>query len=70
MPQLISELIVSMDGCARGTKSPGYYGFNGPDFAAWLAKKSGQPHQNVLGARLMRCSTRYPSKRVTMIIAR
>lgn len=51
MPQLISEFIISMDGCARGTKSPGYYGFNGPEFSAWLANKSDQPHQNVLGRK-------------------
>ena len=38
MTALISELIVSLDMCARGTQSPGYFGFAGPEFEAWLKK--------------------------------
>ncbi|GBF04712.1 hypothetical protein DAERI_020309 [Deinococcus aerius] len=49
MSELVAELILSIDGFARGTRSPGYYGFNGPEFARWLADKSDQPHRNLLG---------------------
>ncbi len=51
MTKLISELIVSLDGCARGTKSPAYYGYGGPEFFAWLAEKARQPHRQVLGRK-------------------
>jgi len=36
MPALASELIVSLDNCARGTRSPAYYGYSGPEFDAWI----------------------------------
>lgn len=51
MGKLISELIVSIDGCARGTRSPAYYGYGGPEFLAWLAEKAEQPHRQVLGRK-------------------
>ncbi|MDJ0638549.1 MAG: dihydrofolate reductase family protein [Paracoccaceae bacterium] len=51
MGKLISELIVSIDGCARGTKSPAYYGYGGPEFMEWLAQKAKQPHRQVLGRK-------------------
>lgn len=51
MGKLISELIVSIDGCARGTKSPAYYGYGGPEFMEWLAEKAKQPHHQVLGRK-------------------
>lgn len=49
MSELVAELILSIDGFARGTRSPGYYGYGGPEFARWLADKSDQPHRNLLG---------------------
>ena len=49
MAELVSELILSLDGFARGTRSPGYYGFDGPEFGRWLAEKSNQPHRNLMG---------------------
>jgi hypothetical protein len=36
MPDLVSELIISLDGFARGQRSPAYYGYFGPDFADWI----------------------------------
>jgi dihydrofolate reductase len=51
MPALVSELIVSLDNCARGTKSPGYYGYAGPEFAAWLKKNNAQPHRALVGRK-------------------
>ncbi len=51
MPQLISELIVSLDMKARGLKSPGYYGYLGPDFQAWLNTNNAKPHRTLMGRR-------------------
>lgn len=51
MTALISELIVSLDMCARGTQSPGYFGFAGPEFEAWLKKNNGKPHRKVIGRK-------------------
>lgn len=49
MPQLVSELIVSLDNCARGTKSPAYYGYSGPELASWLEENGQRPHRALLG---------------------
>jgi dihydrofolate reductase len=51
MPSVVSELIVSLDMCARGTKSPGYYGYSGPELDAWLTARSEEPHRNLIGRK-------------------
>ena len=51
MPTLMSELIVSLDMCARGTQSPGYYGYSGPEFDAWLKMNNEMPHRKLLGRK-------------------
>jgi dihydrofolate reductase len=51
MPALISELIVSLDMCARGTKSPGYFGYSGPQFDAWIAANNAKPHRKLMGRK-------------------
>jgi dihydrofolate reductase len=51
MPALISELIVSVDNCARGTRSPGYYGYSGPEFDAWLKTNNEKPHRKLVGRK-------------------
>ena len=39
MAKIVSGLILTLDGYAKGIQSPAYYGFYGPEFAAWLKKK-------------------------------
>lgn len=51
MPKLISELIVSLDMKARGLKSPGYYGYMGPEFQAWLDTNNAKPHRKLMGRK-------------------
>ncbi len=51
MPRLISELIVSLDMKARGPKSPGYYGYMGPEFQAWLDANNAKPHRKLMGRK-------------------
>ncbi|MBD3887046.1 dihydrofolate reductase family protein [Phormidium tenue FACHB-886] len=51
MPELICELIVSLDGFARGRRSPGYFGYFGPDFADWIKTNTAVPHRMLVGRR-------------------
>lgn len=51
MPEVISELIVSIDNCARGTRSPGYYGYSGPQFDARLKTNNQKPHRKLIGRK-------------------
>lgn len=51
MPVVISELIVSLDMCARGTQSPGYYGYSGPEFEGWLKANNEKPHRKLIGRK-------------------
>ena len=51
MPRLISELIVTLDMFARGLKSPGYYGYVGPEFEAWLDTNNEKPHRTLMGRK-------------------
>jgi hypothetical protein len=45
MPELICELIVTLDGFARGERSPAYYGYFDPDFDDWLKTNSAVPYR-------------------------
>ncbi len=51
MTELVCELIVSLDGFARGQRSPGYYGYFGPDMADWIETNTAVPHRMLVGRR-------------------
>jgi len=51
MPELVCELIISLDGFARGQRSPAYYGYYGPDFADWIKTNTAVPHQMLIGRK-------------------
>ena len=51
MPDLVCELIVTLDGFARGQRSPAYYGYFGPDFADWIKTNTAIPHRMLIGRR-------------------
>jgi hypothetical protein len=51
MPELVCELIVSLDGFARGQRSPGYFGYFGPEFADWIKTNTAVPHRMLIGRR-------------------
>ena len=36
MSELIADLFISVDGCAKGSRSPAYFGFSGPDLDRWI----------------------------------
>jgi len=62
MPELVSELIVSLDGFARGLRSPGYFGYFGPDFDNWVKVNSAIPHRTILGRRTYEALNDLPSE--------
>jgi dihydrofolate reductase len=61
MPELVCELIVSLDGFARGQRSPGYFGYFGPDFAEWIKTNTAIPHWMLVGRRTYEALAGLPS---------
>jgi dihydrofolate reductase len=51
MADLVCELIVTLDGFARGQRSPGYYGYFGPDFDNWIKTNSAVQHRMLIGRK-------------------
>ena len=51
MTELVCELIVTLDGFARGQRSPGYYGYFGSDVADWITTNTAVPHRMLIGRR-------------------
>ena len=51
MSEVVCELIVSLDGFAKGQRSPGYYGYYGPDFDNWVKTNSALPHRTLIGRK-------------------
>jgi dihydrofolate reductase len=51
MSDLVCELIVTLDGYAAGQRSPGYFGYFGPDFNNWIKTNTGIPHRVLIGRK-------------------
>lgn len=51
MTELVCELIITLDGFARGQRSPAYYGYFGPDSADWITTNTAVPHRMLIGRR-------------------
>jgi dihydrofolate reductase len=62
MPELVCELIVSLDGFARGQRSPGYFGYFGPDLAEWIETNTAAPHRMILGRRTYEALAELPAE--------
>jgi len=48
---LIVDMFLSVDGWARGTTSPGYYGYLGPELEKWIAAEAARPQLVIFGRR-------------------
>ncbi|GAA2285271.1 dihydrofolate reductase family protein [Glycomyces scopariae] len=46
---LTADLFVSADGWAKGERSPGYFGYYGPDLGRWIEEESARPQHVLLG---------------------
>src|SRR5262245_47365001 len=62
MPDLVCELIVSLDGFAASQRSPGYFGYFGPDFADWIKTNTAVPHRTLIGRRTYELLGRLPAE--------
>jgi dihydrofolate reductase len=51
MSELIVDLFLSLDGSAHGTRSPGYFGYVGPDLERWIAEEQDQSRLDVMGRK-------------------
>lgn len=52
MPELMVDLIASLDGCAAADGWPGLWGMGGPDYAAWLGRQ--EARTTLMGATTYR----------------
>ncbi|MFI5894573.1 dihydrofolate reductase family protein [Actinoplanes sp. NPDC051513] len=51
MVELSIDVFVSVDGYAFGSRSPGYFGFYGPDLEKWINEHADRPHRALMGRR-------------------
>lgn len=49
MSQLFADVFVSVDGSAFGTRSPGYFGFHGPQLQRWIEEEQERQRLDVMG---------------------
>jgi dihydrofolate reductase len=49
VPELFADIFMSVDGCAYGSRSPGYFGFGGPDLMRWIYEEEARPRRHIMG---------------------
>ena len=49
MSELIADLFISVDGCAKGSRSPAFFGFGGPDLDRWIGEQMRRPQRHLMG---------------------
>lgn len=54
MRELTWDLFVTIDGKAKGTRSPAYFGYDGPELGAWIDEQVLAPHVMLMGATTYR----------------
>jgi len=48
MSELIADLFISVDGCAKGSRSPAFFGFGGPDLDRWIGEQMRRPQRHLM----------------------
>ncbi|MDT7744469.1 MAG: hypothetical protein QOE59_3547 [Actinomycetota bacterium] len=51
MPELVADVFLSVDGFAAGSRSPGYFGFGGPDLERWIGDEMDHGYLTVMGRK-------------------
>ena len=59
MQELIVDFITSLDGYGAAEGWPGWWGLQGPEYLAWLAKRPVRDHTILMGATTYRLMSRF-----------
>src|SRR5512145_2542677 len=59
MPELMVDVITSLDGCASAEGWPGLWGMGGPEYFAWLEEDAGGTSTTLMGATTYRLFARF-----------
>src|SRR6195952_1910191 len=51
MSELMADVFLSVDGFAAGSRSPGYFGFSGPELERWIHDEMERGYLTVMGRR-------------------
>jgi dihydrofolate reductase len=51
MPELFADVFISVDGSASGARSPGYFGFHGPQLQRWIDEEQARQRLDVMGRK-------------------
>jgi dihydrofolate reductase len=51
VPELFADVFLSVDGSAHGTRSPAFFGFDGPDLLRWIDQEQALPRRSVMGRK-------------------
>ena len=62
MPELMVDLITSLDGCASAEGWPGWWGLEGPEYLGWLEAQSEDDYEVLLGATTYRVMSQMSSE--------
>jgi dihydrofolate reductase len=62
MPELLIDLISSLDGYAAAEGWPGWWGLEGPDYLAWLGKQPEADYTVLMGATTYRVMSGYAAE--------
>ena len=62
MPELMVDLITSLDGCASAEGWPGWWGLEGPEYLGWLEEQSEHDYEVLLGATTYRVMSQMSSE--------
>ena len=54
MRDLTVDLFITVDGWAKGTASPAYFGYGGPELDAWIDEQARAPHVMLMGSTTYR----------------
>lgn len=62
MPELFADMLISVDGSALGTRSPGYFGYFGPDLERWVNEEQTKPYLDLMGRKTYETLAGLPEK--------
>ncbi len=62
VPELFADLFVSIDGSTLGTRSPGYFGYLGPDLERWINEEQARPRLHVMGRKTYETLAQLPEE--------